>query len=169
MKKGKNLSKQKATKELKPILEMIRFHNIDADGLQMVEKSYICTLIGESKFLKDYVYPAYKVHSQMVCIASPGRVQRSSNGNSEGECPCVAGDDCPHRSPRLYTAKPYGKEFRKKLSVLKSSPNSIGVIDRTNVKQCAKLQLGLEDCSMGTWTLKYGKTKQAHSEPSDER
>ena len=160
--KGKNLSKQTATKELKPLLDLIRFHNIDADGLQMVENSYVCTLIGKSKFLNDYVYPAYKVHSQMVRIVSPGhaggRVKKSSTGKCPLECPYVTGEDCPHLNPRLYISRPYGNGVKGKVSTLKCCKVNISVVmvvDTSNVKQYATLQLGLEDHSIQMWTLKY--------------
>ena len=135
----KNLSQQSAVEELEEletILELVRFYNIDAHGLQKVETNDLCNSIGKAKFVNDYVIPAYKVHSQMQCIASSG----GTAVEGQYKCPFDSGDICPHLNPRLYTKDGVTIDFE---IIHGFPPASLTPIDLTDAGKFAQLQSGL--------------------------
>ena len=146
--KARHLSKTQTTKELKSVLEVVRFYSIDADGLQTVENCPVCNEFLSKKFIADYVMPAYKVHSQMQCLASPGR--KKSTGDAAGgghKCPYDAGDECPHLNPRLYLKGPYGTFFEDK-------EKRLIPVDLADVEKHAKLQLRVGVPGVEPWKFK---------------
>ena len=141
--KFKNLSSAEASRELKPILKLVRFHNMDTNNLQTVENSLLCKAFGKS-FICDYLFPAYKIHSQMQRIASDR--SEMSQGNDQIECPYNCNDDCSHLlNPRLYTTKPYGAlysmPYPRSGHAFRHQSVSVKPVDLTDVKKYANLQL----------------------------
>ena len=141
--------------ELKPILRLVRFQNIDANGLQKVEQTSLCKAIGKS-FIEDYIAPAYKVHSQMHCIASTAGATPSGDPFEGNVCPYDSGElHCPHLDPRLYVNPKVGiySYFNIRLG---SAAMSLLPIDLGDIKMFSKLQLGLVDeFKIREWALEH--------------
>ena len=146
--KFRNLSEKKAVDELTPILELVRFYNIYATRLQAVEDSDLCKAIGKS-FINDFLFPAYKIHSQIQCIALDRSETLSGNIISPGQCPYDCGDDYPHLNPRLYVIEPYGKGDH--LNPQSNKVTKFNPVDLADVRKYAKLRLALACLDVGHW------------------
>ena len=148
--------------ELKPVLGLVRFQNIDANGLQRVEQTPLCKAIGKT-FIDDYIIPAYKVHSQMHCIAGD---TPSGDPFEKNVCPYDSGEPhCPHMNPRLYVNAKVGiySYFNIRLGF---AAMSLLPIDLADIKMYSKLQLGLvQEFKIRAWKLEY---KRDPGDPLDQ-
>ena len=164
--KFSKISPQRAVDALKPILELVRFYNIDAENLQVVEDSDLCKAIGKS-FINDFLFPAYKMHSQMQRVGL-NRSKNPSENNSPGpgECPYDCGDDCLHLNPRLYIFEPYGKQFHFKRN--RSKNKEIIPVDLEDIRKYSKLQLCLGDECNPNDSWNFGMKKHVESAPTHE-
>lgn len=143
-----DLTEASAMAELRTILPLIQYHNMNYKELQQVEQSPVFLALGEA-FANECLSPAYKVHAQMLNITQ--RKEYDDLWYRHGSCECSK-SCCIHTTPRMYMMPPFG--LRGALNLSKSIVCQVPTIDLGSIGAFVKVFCQTASTERTKWEIK---------------